>query len=110
MMDTPTMQTAAPIQSYISGVFLSTSHPHKTARTTNTPPYAAYTRPNEGKLCRVGMMPYKMRVTPPTIPYQRGLDSLSQSQTKYPPPISASPANTKSSMVINNEVYPFLIT
>lgn len=86
---------AAPAQSYTSGVFLSTHQPHNTARITNTPPYAAYTRPNDGKLWSVGIIPYKIRIRLPTTPYQIGLDSLSHSQTKYPPPISASPAIIK---------------
>lgn len=47
---TPMRQMNAPIQSYRSGVFRSTSHPHRTASTMNTPPYAAYTRPKEGRI------------------------------------------------------------
>lgn len=50
IMATPARQIAAPIQSYTSGVFLSTPQPHKTDNTINTPPYAAYTRPNDGKV------------------------------------------------------------
>lgn len=38
IMTTPTIQIAAPSQSYISGVFLSTNQPHKIAKMINTPP------------------------------------------------------------------------
>lgn len=49
MMATPITHMPAPIQSYKSGTFLSTPHPRKTDRTIKTPPYAAYTLPNDGK-------------------------------------------------------------
>ncbi|MOA19079.1 hypothetical protein D3C78_1394330 [compost metagenome] len=61
----------------------------------NTPPYAAYTRPKEGKFWSVGIIPYMIRMMLPMIPYHTGLDSLSHSHTRYPPPISASPAIIK---------------
>lgn len=82
MMETPIKQMAAPIQSYVSGVFLSTPQPHNTERIINTPPYAAYTLPNEGNFCRVGMIPYKTKIIPPIIPYQHGLPSRNHNQTK----------------------------
>lgn len=82
MIDTPRTHTNAPIQSYMSGAFLSIPHPHKTDKTINTPPYAAYTLPNVGKFCKVGMIPYTTRMMLPSNPYQKGFDSLSQSQMR----------------------------
>jgi len=102
MMETPMMHTTAPTQSYTSGVFLSTPHPHSTASTTKTPPYAAYTRPNDGNDCSVGTMPYKTKMPPPTTPYHIGFDSRSHNHTKYPPPISAKPARMNRTMARSN--------
>ncbi len=70
---TPAIQPAAPGQSYRSGDLRSTSHPHRTAMTMITPPYAAETRPKEGKPCKAGKIPYETRRMPPTIPNQERL-------------------------------------
>ena len=65
MTKTPIKHIPAPIKSYKSGVFLSMPHPHNTDSATNTPPYAAYTRPNEGNACHVAIIPYKIKAIPP---------------------------------------------
>jgi hypothetical protein len=45
MTATPARQSAPPRRSKRSGAIRSIAHPQKTDKTTNTPPYAAYTRP-----------------------------------------------------------------
>jgi hypothetical protein len=98
MTDTPIKQIKAPIKSYRSGVFLSTHQPHRMASTMNTPPYAAYTRPNVGKFCSVGRIPYTIRIKLPKTPYHGVAFSLSHNHIRYPPPISAIPATINKSM------------
>ena len=57
MTATPTTTMSAPSTSQRSGRWPSTHQPHSRLATTNTPPYAAYTRPNEDSSWRVGMIP-----------------------------------------------------
>lgn len=42
---TPSAHNDAPTQSAVSGRWPSSHQPHSNDKTTNTPPYAAYTRP-----------------------------------------------------------------
>lgn len=50
----------------------------------------------------LGITPYRNRIMPPRIPHQKGFPSLSQSQTRYPPPISAKPARTNKTIALAN--------
>ena len=63
------------------------------------PPYAAYVLPKcDG--WNVGIMPYRNKIIPPVNPIRIPFFSLSHCHTKYPPPISQSPASRKKKRVI----------
>lgn len=74
------------------------------------PAVGGISRPKFGKLCRVGMIPYSTRIIPPSTPTHIGLDSLSHSQTRYPPPISANPAARNKMIALIITFHPFVGT
>ena len=67
MIPTPTMQSALPAISGVSGLCPSIHQPQSSERTTNTPPYAAYTRPKCAG-CNVGTTPYRKEGSRPELP------------------------------------------